>query len=89
MANPFLGEIRIFAGNFAPLGWAACQGQILSIAQNAALFSILGTNFGGNGTSTFGLPNLQAATPMCVGQGAGLSPRCSTHLGGAYFSDAA
>ena len=82
MANPFLGEIRIFAGNFAPIGWAACQGQILQISQNAALFSILGTNFGGNGTSTFGLPNFQAATPMDAGQGAGLTPRVVGEVGG-------
>ena len=58
MADPFLGEIRTFAGNFAPSGWALCQGQVLSIAQNDALFSLLGTTYGGDGQSTFALPNL-------------------------------
>jgi len=82
MADAFLGEIRIFAGNFAPYGWATCQGQLLPISQNAALFSILGTYFGGNGTSTFALPNLQAAAPMGSGQGAGLSPRPIGEVGG-------
>src|SRR5690242_6832737 len=73
MANPFLGEIRIFAGNFAPRGWALCNGQILSIAQNTALFSILGTTYGGNGQTTFALPNLQGRVPIHPGQGPGLS----------------
>ena len=64
MANPFVGEIRCFGFNFAPLGWALCNGQLLSISQNTALFSLLGTNFGGNGTTTFALPNLQGNVPM-------------------------
>ena len=73
MADPFLGEIRCVGFNFAPQGWATCDGQILSIAQNTALFSLAGTNFGGNGQSTFGLPNLQGSAPMFWGQGPGLS----------------
>ncbi len=75
MADQFLGEIRIFAGNFAPAGWAFCNGQILPIAQNSALFSLLGTFYGGNGTSNFALPNLQGNFPMCQGGGAGLTQR--------------
>ena len=74
MSEPFLGEIRIWSGNFAPRGWAFCQGQILSIAQNSALFSILGTTYGGNGQTTFGLPDLRGRAPIGVGQGPGLSP---------------
>ena len=74
MAEPFLGEIRMFGGNFAPTGWALCNGQLLSIAQNTALFSILGTYFGGDGVTTFGLPNLQGRVAVHWGQGAGLSP---------------
>ncbi|HEX4607324.1 MAG TPA: tail fiber protein [Urbifossiella sp.] len=69
MAQPFLGEIRLMAFNLAPRGWAFCNGQTLSIQQNAALFSILGTTYGGNGTTTFALPNLQGRTPVYVGQG--------------------
>jgi microcystin-dependent protein len=64
MAEPFLGEIRMFGGNFAPRGWALCNGQILPISQNAALFSILGTTYGGNGQTTFALPNLQGQVPV-------------------------
>ena len=71
----FIGEIRMFAGNFAPKDWAFCQGQILSIAQNTALFSILGSTYGGNGTTTFALPNLSGRVPVGVGQGAGLTNR--------------
>lgn len=73
MSDPFVAEIRIFAGNFAPTGWAACDGQILPISQNTALFSLLGTMYGGNGQSTFALPNLQDSVPMFWGQGPGLS----------------
>ena len=73
MSNPFLGEVRPFGFNFAPNGWAFCNGQLLSISQNTALFSILGTNYGGNGQTTFGLPNLQGSVPTHQGQGAGLS----------------
>jgi microcystin-dependent protein len=73
MTQPFLAEIRMFAGNFAPRGWALCNGQILSISQNTALFSLLGTTYGGNGTSNFALPNLQSSAPMHAGQGPGLT----------------
>lgn len=71
----FLGEIRMFAGNFAPTGWAFCQGQLLPIAQNQALFSLLGTTYGGNGTTTFALPDLRGRVPVGFGQGSGLSNR--------------
>jgi microcystin-dependent protein len=73
--DPYIAEIRIFAGNFAPRGWAFCNGQILSIAQNTALFSLLGTTYGGNGQTTFALPNLQGRLPMHPGNGPGLTPR--------------
>ncbi len=75
MADNFLGEIRIFSGSYAPVGWALCNGQLLSIQQNTALFSLLGVQFGGDGKSTFGLPNFQGAGPMCFGNGLGLTPR--------------
>jgi len=75
MSNPFLAEIRIFTGNFAPKGWALCDGQLLPISQNTALFSLLGTTYGGDGKSTFALPNLQGCAPMQAGQGPGLSLR--------------
>jgi len=71
--DPFVAEIRIFAGNFAPTGWALCNGQLLPISQNTALFSLLGTTYGGNGTSNFALPNLQGCIPIQSGQGPGLS----------------
>ncbi|MFN0148415.1 MAG: phage tail protein [Dehalococcoidia bacterium] len=73
MADPFVAEIRIFPFNFAPTGWAQCDGQIMPIAQNTALFSLLGTTYGGDGKSTFALPNLQGRAPMQPGQGPGLS----------------
>jgi microcystin-dependent protein len=82
MANPYLGEIRMFAGNFAPTGWALCNGQLLPISQYTALFSLLGTYYGGNGTSNFALPNLQGATPMNQGNGPGLTPRDVGETGG-------
>ena len=82
MSEPFLGEIRIFAGNFAPRGWALCNGQILPISQNTALFSLLGTTYGGNGTTNFALPNLQGMAPMHAGQGPGLTDRYSGEVGG-------
>jgi microcystin-dependent protein len=82
MSNPFVGEIRIFAGNFAPNGWALCNGQLMSISQNTALFSLLGTQFGGDGKSTFGLPDLQGAAPVHQGQGPGLSQRFMGETGG-------
>jgi microcystin-dependent protein len=74
MSEPFLGEIRMVGFNFAPVGWAQCNGQLLAISQNQALFALLGTQFGGNGTTNFGLPNLQSRVPVHQGQGAGLSP---------------
>jgi microcystin-dependent protein len=80
--DPYIGEIRIFAGNFAPKDWALCNGQLMAIVQNTALFSILGTNYGGDGKTTFGLPNLQAATPMSQGSGPGLTPRQVGEVGG-------
>lgn len=73
MADPFVAEIRIFPFNFAPKGWAFCDGQILPLSQNTALFSLLGTTYGGDGKSTFALPNLQGSAPMHPGQGPGLS----------------
>lgn len=75
MADPFVAEIRIFPFNFAPRGWAFCNGQLLPISQNTALFSLLGTTYGGNGQSTFGLPDLQGRAAMFNGQGPGLSLR--------------
>lgn len=75
MADPFVAEIRIFAGNFAPTGWAMCNGQLIPISQNTALFSLLGTMYGGDGKSTFALPDLQGRAPMFWGQGPGLSLR--------------
>src|SRR5581483_5356530 len=80
--DPFLGEIRIFAGSFAPKDWAYCNGQILPIAQYSALFSLLGTYYGGNGTTNFALPNLQGTAPMCWGSGAGLSSYYIGETGG-------
>ncbi|HWZ42551.1 MAG TPA: tail fiber protein [Candidatus Saccharimonadales bacterium] len=75
MSNPFLAEVRIFTGNFAPKGWALCDGQLMPISQNTALFSLLGTTYGGDGKSNFALPNLQGCAPMQAGQGPGLSLR--------------
>lgn len=82
MSNPFLAEIRIFTGNFAPKGWATCDGQLMPISQNTALFSLLGTTYGGNGTSNFAIPNLQGSAPMQAGQGPGLSLRDLGENGG-------
>jgi microcystin-dependent protein len=73
MADPFVAEIRIFPFNFAPTGWALCDGQLLPISQNTALFSLLGTTYGGDGKTTFALPNLKGRAPMHPGQGQGLS----------------
>jgi len=73
MSNPFVAEIRIFGFNFAPSGWALCDGQLLPLSQNTALFSLLGTTYGGDGKSTFALPNLQGSVPLQQGQGPGLS----------------
>lgn len=74
MSTPLLGSIIMFAGNFAPRGWALCNGQLLAINQNQALFAILGTTYGGNGTTTFALPDLRGRVPIHEGQGPGLSP---------------
>jgi len=73
MADPFVAEIRIFCFNFAPRGWAWCDGQLMPLSQNTALFSLLGTTYGGDGKSTFALPDLQGRAPMHPGQGPGLS----------------
>jgi microcystin-dependent protein len=75
MSEPFIGEIKIFPYSFAPKGWAYCDGQIMQISQNQALYSLLGTTYGGNGTSTFALPNLQGRVPIGAGTGPGLSSR--------------
>ncbi len=75
MSEPFVGEIRMFAGNFAPRGWAFCDGQLLAVSQNDALFSLLGTIYGGDGRTTFGLPDLRGRIPLHQGQGPGLSSR--------------
>jgi microcystin-dependent protein len=82
MADPFVAEIRIFPFNFAPKGWAFCDGQLLPISQNTALFSLLGTTYGGDGKSTFGLPNMQGNAPMHPGQGPGLSLHDLGEVGG-------
>lgn len=75
MSEPFVGEIRMFAGNFAPRGWAFCDGQLLAVSQNDALFSLLGTIYGGDGRTTFGLPDMRGRIPIHAGSGPGLSPR--------------
>ncbi len=82
MSEPFVAEIRIFAGNFAPSGWAFCNGQLLPISQNTALFSLIGTIYGGDGESTTALPNLQGRAPMHPGVGPGLSARQLGERGG-------
>ena len=82
MSDPFVAEIRIVGFNFAPRGWAQCNGQLLPISQNTALFSLLGTFYGGDGKSTFGLPNLQGSAPIHQGQGSGLSERFIGEQGG-------
>ena len=82
MADPFIGEIRLFAGNFAPSGWAFCDGSIQSIAQNDVLFALIGTTYGGDGQNTFGLPDLRGRVPIHQGQAPGLSPRFIGQLAG-------
>lgn len=82
MASPYLSQILMFGGNFAPKNYAFCNGQILSISQNQALFSLLGTTYGGNGVTTFGLPNLQSSLPLGFGQGPGLSNYVLGQVGG-------
>jgi microcystin-dependent protein len=85
VADPFLAEIRIFPFNFAPRGWAFCNGQLLPISQNTALFALLGTTYGGDGKSTFALPGLEGNAPMHPGQGQGLSLRDLGEIGGSQF----
>jgi microcystin-dependent protein len=82
MSSFYLGQITMFGFNFAPKGWALCNGQTLSIQQNTALFALIGTSYGGNGVNTFMLPNLQAALPLCEGQGPGLSSYVLGQVGG-------
>ena len=82
MGQPYLGEVRIFGFNFAPRGWMFCDGQLLPVQQYAALFSLLGTYYGGNGTTNFGLPDLQGRAPMHWGQGPGLSTYTIGESGG-------
>jgi microcystin-dependent protein len=82
MSNYYLGQITMFGFGFAPKNWALCNGQTLSIQQNAALFALLGTSYGGNGINTFALPNLQAALPLCEGQAPGLSSYVLGQVGG-------
>ncbi len=81
-AEPLIGEVIMFAGNFAPRGWAFCDGQLLSISSNQALFSILGTTYGGDGRTTFGLPDLRGRAPVHAGAGPGLSSRSLGQKGG-------
>jgi microcystin-dependent protein len=80
--DPLLGEIRMFAGNFAPIDWALCNGQTLSIQQHQALFSIIGTMYGGDGVTTFRLPDLRGRTPIGAGSSSGLTPRSEGEMGG-------
>ena len=83
MDEGYIGEIRLFGGNFAPRNWAFCQGQLLPIAQNSALFSILGTQYGGDGRTTFALPDLRGRVAVGTGSGPGLTPRQQGQQGGA------
>jgi len=82
MSDQFVAEIRIFPFNFPPTGWAFCAGQLMPISQNTALFSLLGTYYGGDGKSTFALPDLQSSAPMQTGQGQGLSQRFLGEMSG-------
>jgi microcystin-dependent protein len=84
MSDQFVGEIRMVGFNFAPIGWAQCNGQILSISQNTALFSLFGTYYGGDGKSNFALPNFQGVAPISQGNGSGLSPRVLGETGSSY-----
>ena len=84
MATPFIAEIRIFPYNFAPRNWAFCNGQLMSISQNTALFSLIGTTYGGNGQTTFAVPNLQGTGAIGFGQGPGLSPRSLGEMTGSF-----
>ena len=83
MSDPFMGEIRMVGFNFAPRGWATCQGQIMAIQQNSALFALLGTTYGGNGQTTFGLPNFSGRSPVGQGTGPGLAPVTIGEVAGA------
>lgn len=85
MADPYMGEIRMFAGNYAPENWAFCDGQMIAISQYQALYSILGTQYGGDGRTTFGLPNFKDRVPMGNGSGPGLTPRSSGQYGGSIY----
>jgi microcystin-dependent protein len=82
MAQPYVGEIRMFGGNFAPAGWAFCEGQPLPISENETLFQLIGTTYGGDGQETFNLPNLAGRVPIHQGQGSGLSARVIGEVGG-------
>jgi microcystin-dependent protein len=82
VSSPYIGEIRIFAGNFAPQGWMFCEGQLLPIAQYDTLFNLIGTTYGGDGQTTFALPDLRGRVPVHAGQGSGLSPRNLADRGG-------
>ncbi|KAB7744117.1 phage tail protein [Nostocoides sp. F2B08] len=82
MSDPYIGEIRLFAGNFAPQGWAFCDGALVSIQDNDALFSLIGTTYGGDGQTTFGLPDLRGRVPVSAGAGPGLSSRALGESGG-------
>jgi microcystin-dependent protein len=86
MSDPYYGEIRMFAGNYAPLNWALCDGQLVNVSDNNALFSLLGTLYGGNGSTTFGLPDLRGRLPVHQGQGPGLTNR---PLGQSYGAETA
>src|SRR5438046_5949729 len=85
MSSPFVAEIRIFGFNFAPTGWALCDGQLMPISQNTALFSLLGVTYGGDGKSTFALPDFQDSVPVGAGQGPGLAERFLGEQSGAPF----
>ncbi len=82
MSDPFIGQLTMFGGTFAPRGWAECDGQLLAVSQNDALFSLLGTIYGGDGRTTFGLPDLRGRVPVHMGAGPGLSPRTIGSKGG-------
>ena len=82
MSSPFIGEIRMFGGNFAPAGWAFCDGQLMPISENDALFTLIGTTYGGDGQETFGIPDLRGRLPMHAGTGPGLSTRTIGENGG-------
>ena len=82
MSSPYIGEIRLFAGNFAPMGWALCDGLVLPISENEALFNLIGTTYGGDGISTFALPDLRSRVPVHQGTGINLSPRVLGSGGG-------